>query len=174
MTLKQDLLAFCDLGKYLTSKIRGNRAETAAAMKIINNIYNQAMAAKENHSHSYVNVGANNLNYFRSCMWIGQARLTKFPPTSRTRIITELPIEGIIKIAGYGPDGIKSLNMLPLPRETWNEYLVRLEAGSDKKKIKELYEWLERYLGSTPELLNREVPRAEGVSINLSVCACMY
>jgi hypothetical protein len=158
------LLAFCELGRYLTSKIRGNRAETAAAMKIINNIYNQAIAAKENHSQAYVNVGANNLNYFRSCMWIGQARLTKFPPTSRTRIITEIPIEGIIKISGYGPDGIKNLNMLPLPKETWSDYLDRLEASSDIKKIKELHEWLERYFGYMPDLLNREVPRAEGVS----------
>jgi len=96
-------------------------------------------------------------------MWLGQARLTKFPPTTKDRVFTEIPIEGIIKLAGYGPDGIKSLNMLPVPGETWAGYLQRLAAASDIKKIKELHEWLERYLGGLPKLLNREVPRAEGV-----------
>jgi hypothetical protein len=96
-------------------------------------------------------------------MWLGQARLTKFPPPTQDRVFTEIPIEGIIKLAGYGPDGIKSLNMLPVTNETWAEYLQRLAASSEIKKIKELHEWLERYLGGLPKLLGREVPRAEGV-----------
>ncbi|CAG8713606.1 7065_t:CDS:2, partial [Acaulospora colombiana] len=78
------------------------------------------------------------------------------------RVITEIPIEGIIKLSGYGPDGIKSLDMMPLPQETWASYLHRLSL-SDIKKVKELYEWLERYIGAVPELLAREVPRAAGL-----------
>jgi hypothetical protein len=151
-----------ELGKYLTSKVRGNRAETAAASKILINLEKCARASKDN--QTTLNVGVNNLNYFRSCMWLGQARLTKFPPPTQDRVFTEIPIEGIIKLAGYGPDGIKSLNMLPVPGETWAEYLQRLAAASNVKKIKELHEWLERYLGGLPKLLSREVPRAEGVS----------
>jgi hypothetical protein len=151
-----------ELGKFLTSKVRGNRAETAAASKVLNNLEKCARTAKETHSN--VNVGTNNLNYFRSCMWIGQARLTKFPIPPGKRIITEIPIEGIIKLSGYGPDGIKSLDMMPLPQETWTSYLHRL-GSSDIKKIRELYEWLERYIGAVPELLSREVPRAPGVSV---------
>lgn len=150
-----------ELGRFLILKVRGNRAETAAASKIIINLEKSARASKDN--RTILNVGVNNLNYFRSCMWLGQARLTKFPPPTQDRIFTEIPIEGLIKLAGYGPDGIKSLNMLPVPKETWAQYLERLSLSADIKKVKELHEWLERYLGGVPTLLEREVPRAEGV-----------
>src|SRR4051812_33881914 len=113
-----------ELGRYLILRVRGNRAETAAASKIIINLEKCARASKEN--RTILNVGVNNLNYFRSCMWLGQARLTKFPPPTQDRIFTEIPIEGLIKLAGYGPDGIKSLNMLPILKETWAQYLDRL------------------------------------------------
>ncbi|PVF95245.1 hypothetical protein CPB86DRAFT_599477 [Serendipita vermifera] len=108
-------------------------------------------------------------------MWIGQARLTKFPVPQGRRVITEIPIEGIIKLSGYGPDGIKSLDMMPLPQETWASYLHRL-GSSDIKKIKELYEWLERYIGAVPELLTREVPRAAGwdTGVPLDTNRCLY
>ncbi|KAG8798619.1 hypothetical protein FRC16_006897 [Serendipita sp. 398] len=169
-----DVLIFIELGKYFAARIRGNRAEMVAASKILNNLEKLGKAAKEN--KSTLNVGSNNHNYFRSCMWLGQARLAKFPVTSPVREFTEIPIEGIIKLAGYGPDGIHKMGMLPLPEETWREYLNRMSTTSEEKKIKELHSWLERYLGGLPSLLERKVPRAEGwdSGVSLDVNRCLF
>ncbi|KAG8812172.1 Telomerase protein component 1, partial [Serendipita sp. 399] len=171
-----DVLTFIELGRVFLARVRGNRAEMTAVSKVLNNLEKLAMVAKDN--QSTLNAGSNNHNYFRTCMWLGQARLAKFPvdPPSSRREYTEIPIEGIIKLAGYGPGGIQSLGMLPEPEETWRAYLSRMSTTSKEKKIKELHEWLERYLGGLPVLLDRKVPRAEGWENgkSLDVNRCLY
>ena len=114
-------------------------------------------------SKSPINVGAENLNYFRACVWIGHARLTEFPAPSTARRFTEIPIEGIIQLAGYGPDGFKQLGMLPNEDETWVMYITRL-GTSEAKEATELHDWLQCYVSENPMLLQRRVPRAPGVS----------
>ncbi|KAG8811408.1 hypothetical protein FRC17_002461, partial [Serendipita sp. 399] len=171
-----DVLTFIELGRLFLARVRGNRAEMTAVSKVLNNLEKLAKVAKDN--QSTLNVGSNNHNYFRACMWLGQARLAKFPveSSSSRREYTEIPIEGIIKLAGYGPSGIQDLGMLPEPEETWRAYLSRMSTTSKEKKIKELHEWLERYLGGLPVLLDRKVPRAEGwdSGVALDVNRCLY
>jgi len=138
-------------------------------------------------------VGKGNVNYFRSCLWLGQAFVTIFPQNVHGHVVYELPIEAIIKASGYSPDGFKTVGMLPEPNETWRRYLKRMERafeeqkaksgdeatpeelpqgqhakGAEGKKIKEVHGWIERYLGGHKELLDHEVPRAKGVSRSFS------
>jgi hypothetical protein len=115
-------------------------------------------------THTNVCIGPTYINYFRSCMWIGQALATVFPAPYGKRTITEIPIEALIKLSAHSLESTNNLGMMPLPRETWRNYLHRLNSP-DNKKVKELHDWLERYIGGVPELLIREVLRAPGVSL---------
>ncbi|CAG7850684.1 SubName: Full=Uncharacterized protein {ECO:0000313/EMBL:CCA69710.1} [Serendipita indica DSM 11827] len=170
----EELQLVVDLGYYLIARIRAaNRAETSSASKIINNLAACIKMAKENKTP--INVGAKSINYFRACVWIGQARLTKFPAPSSTRPFTEIPIEGIIKLSGYGPDGFKQLGMLPNAGETWVQYIARL-GTSDSEKVMKLRGWLQHYISENPDLLQRTVPRAPGwdTGVALDTNRCLY
>lgn len=186
------------MGKYLLNQVpRGNRAETTSASTVVFRLEQIAKDAKDPSAPIFVNKG--NVNYFRSCLWLGQAFLTVFQQTIESHVIYELPIEAIIKASGYSPDGFKTVGMLPEPGEIWRDYLQRMEIasasvtddqrkssidldeqstqanlppgqlakGAEGKKIKEVHGWIERYLGGHEELLDREVPRAKGVSLFL-------
>jgi hypothetical protein len=89
----QELRSVCDLGVYLTAKIYGNRAETASVMTVIHSIGNQLVAYNNNNSFpAQINVTCQSKNYFRSFLWVGQARLTKFPIPLQNRLVHEIPI----------------------------------------------------------------------------------
>lgn len=129
------------------------------------------------------NIGTHSNNYLRACIWLGQAYLTRFTVESTSHVFIEVPIEGLIKLAGFGVGAFKNANMLPLPNETWRQYLERLPAGTGgseegaektiSNKAATMRGLLQRYLGTSPQILDREVPRAEGVrhSFNTS-CRC--
>lgn len=123
------------------------------------------------------NIGTHSLNYLRACIWLGQAYLTRFTADAPTHVFYEIPIEGLIKLSGFGAGAFKTANMLPLPGETWRQYLHRLPTGTEEtaeespdkdkgflNKAGTMHGLLQRYLGQSPQMLDREVPRAEGVS----------
>jgi len=119
------------------------------------------------------NIGTHCQNYLRACIWLGQAYLTRFTVESTDHVFIEVPIEGLIKLTGFGAGAFKNANMLPLPKETWRQYLERLPAGAGEpeegaektilNKASTMRGLLQRYIGTSPQILDREVPRAEGV-----------
>lgn len=97
-------------------------------------------------------------------------------------MIHEIPIEAIIRISGYGLSAFDDAGLLPYAEETWRNYTQRLANVTEEdlttvietkhsaitgnvqlKKIHYMLPCLQRYLDMRPELLDRIVPRIQGV-----------